>query len=83
MDRLAFLRRIGPDPHEGGAETTSGQGCPDIWELTNGDFAVIGVRATGSLRPLLPPSASCGADEEIVIVSRRIVLDAKSGIPDC
>jgi hypothetical protein len=76
-----FKRRIGPDPHTTGEMTSNASGCPDIWELENGDFAVIGLRKTSSLLPLLPSTATCGADEEIVVISRRRLLQAKDEIP--
>ena len=52
-----FSHRIGPDPHAHG-DTPAAQGCPDIWELENGDFAVIGIRAAPKLHATLPPTAS-------------------------
>jgi len=76
-----FLRRIGPDPHAGGLQTPGCSGCPDIWELENGDFAVIGGDIT-DLAPRLPATASCGPDERMVRVPRRILVGAKSAIPD-
>jgi len=79
---MQFKRRIGPDPHEG-TETPAAVGCPDVWELDSGDFAVIGIRKTRDLSPRLPESASCGPDEEIVIVPRRILVAAKRDIPEC
>jgi hypothetical protein len=76
-----FKRRIGPDPHEGGGSTSSAVGCPDIWELEDGSFMVIGVKKTSELISLLPPSASCGPDEEIVIIPRKTLTAAKNDIP--
>ena len=81
MSSLSFLRRIGPDPHAAGP-TPAAQGCPDIWELSNGDFAVIGIQSSQDLWAALPPSASCGPDEALVIVPRRILVGAKEGIPE-
>ena len=43
---MNFIKRIGPDPHENGAQTVGCRGCPDIWELEGGDFAVIGIDIT-------------------------------------
>lgn len=80
MDSVQFLRRLGPDPHEVG-DTPGLAGCPDLWELSSGDFAVIGIRSTGALASLLPETASCGPDEEIVIVPRRILTAARRDIP--
>jgi hypothetical protein len=76
-----FLRRIGPDPHADGARTSGGKGCPDIFELISGDFAIIGIDMTDAKRKL-PPTASCGPDERIVRLPRKTLVLAKSEIPD-
>ena len=76
-----FLRRLGPDPHANGAQTSSCQGCPDILELDSGDFAIIGVDITEISAHLLPPTAGCGPDERIVRVPRKTLILAKSDIP--
>lgn len=76
-----ILRRIGPDPHENGATTGALKGCPDIFELENGDFAIIGQDATASILAKLPPGASCGPDERIVVIPRKTLVRAKSDIP--
>ena len=76
-----FIRRIGPDPHAGGAMTSGCYGCPDIWELDSGDFAVIGADIT-DLTGKLPLSASCGPDERIVRIPRKTLVLAKADIPD-
>ena len=77
-----FLRRLGPNPHEGGALTAAAQGCPDIFELTDGDFAVIGIDITVLASSKLPPTASCGPDERVVRLPRKTLLGAKRDIPD-
>lgn len=76
-----FTKRIGPDPHANGAKTYACNGCPDIWELENGDFAVIGSDIT-ELASKLPPSAGCGPDERMVRIPRKTLVLAKSDIPD-
>jgi hypothetical protein len=76
-----FKRRIGPDPHADNAKSLSTAGCPDIWELTNGDFAIIGCDMTESLSNLLPPSACRGADERIIVIPRTTLTKARSDIP--
>ena len=81
MEVNMFLRRIGPDPHAGGAQTPCLRGCPDIWELDGGDFAVIGADIT-NLVAALPPSAGCGPDERMVRVPRKTLVLAKPDIPD-
>jgi hypothetical protein len=79
---LSFLRRIGPDPHAGGAQTIALEKCPDIWELANGDFAVIGIDMTAGAIGSLPPTAGCGPDERIVRIPRNLLVNAKPEIPD-
>jgi hypothetical protein len=76
-----FLRRLGPDPHAGGVRTIALRGCPDIFELESGDFAVIGIDITDAAKPKLPPSAGCGPDERIIFIPRNLLVNAKSDIP--
>ncbi len=78
---MTFLRRLGPDPHANGAETPALENCPDVWELDDGDFAIIGIDITDAAHSKLPPTAGCGPDERIVRVPRRILVAAKSDIP--
>ena len=76
-----FLRRLGPDPHAGGVRTIALRGCPDIFELESGDFAIIGIDITDSAAPKLPQSAGCGPDERIVRIPRNLLVEAKADIP--
>ena len=76
---IMFNKRIGPDPHANGAKTAGCSGCPDIWELENGDFAVIGIDMT-DVADRLPPTAGCGPDEKIVRLPRNLLLNAKADI---
>jgi hypothetical protein len=78
-----FKNRIGPDPHPemtASPTTSAGNGCPDIWELESGDVAIIGVRKTSVLSPHLPSGAGCGPDEEIVVIPRSLLLNARDDI---
>lgn len=79
---MNFIKRIGPDPHAHGAKTAACQGCPDIWELDNGDFAVIGIDITEAASSKLPPTAGCGPDERIVRLPRNLLVNAKPDIPN-
>ena len=76
-----FLRRLGPDPHANGAQTAAAQGCPDIFELESGDFAIIGPDIS-HLADKLPASARCGPDEKMVRIPRKTLVLAKPDIPD-
>lgn len=79
--QLEFLRRLGPDPHADGAQTVALNGCPDIFELSSGDFAIIGIDITEASAKRLPPTAGCGPDERIVLVPRKTLVLARSDIP--
>lgn len=76
-----FLRRLGPDPHANGAKTAALQGCPDILELSTGDFAVIGIDITASAIPELPATVGCGPDERVVWIPRKTLVQARPDIP--
>lgn len=75
-----IVRRVGASPRERGSAT--GQTCPDIFELANGDFAVIGSDATAELDPELPPDAARADYERIVVITRETLMRAKKDIPD-
>ena len=77
-----FLRRLGPNPHLHGTQTPALKGCPDLFELKSGDFAIIGRDITPEALSQLPPDASCGPDERIVVIPRTTLIAAKLEIPD-
>ncbi|MCX5261938.1 MULTISPECIES: hypothetical protein [Streptomyces] len=77
---MKIVRRVGASPRERGSAT--GQTCPDIFELSSGDFAVIGREATAELDPELPSDAARADYERIVIISRETLVRAKQDIPD-
>ena len=78
---MNITRRLGPDPHANGAQTSSLQGCPDILELEDGDFAIIGVDITHAATRRLRFSANCGPDERIIRIPRKTLVLAKPDIP--
>ncbi|MEV5934802.1 hypothetical protein AB0L56_19210 [Streptomyces sp. NPDC052079] len=77
---MEIVRRIGASPKERGSMT--GDTCPDIFELSDGNFAVIGTDATASLDARLPADAARADHERIVVISRETLLRAKGDIPD-
>jgi len=79
---LTCTRRLGPDPHANGAKTSSAAGCPDILELADGDFLVIGVDITDEAEGRLAFGASRSPEERIVKIPRRTLLLAKRDIPE-
>ncbi|MDF5753641.1 hypothetical protein [Spongiactinospora sp. TRM90649] len=77
----SFQRRIGKSSHELG-QTSGNSSCPDIWELDNGDVAVIGSDLTVSYEGRLPDGVSVDPGERLVIIPRATILAAKADIPD-
>jgi hypothetical protein len=78
---LTFTKRLGLDPHANGTKSAACHGCPDIWELDNGDFAIIGIDITDVAKSKLPATAGCGPDERIVRLPRNLLVNAKRDIP--
>lgn len=76
-----FSRRIGRSARALGISSSSSS-CPDIWELANGDFAVIGRDVTAAYKDRLPADVALAHDERLVVLPRAMVLAAKSDIPD-
>jgi hypothetical protein len=74
------MRRLGKSPQELGV-TSNSPDCPDIWELENGDVAIIGRDLTGSIGAKLPDGVSIGADERLVVIPRNMLIAAKPDIP--
>ena len=77
---MKFIKRIGPDPHANGAQTSALQGCPDIFELDDGDFAIIGSDIS-EFSGQLPAGASCGPDERMIRIPRKTLVLARPEIP--
>ncbi|MEV7738270.1 hypothetical protein AB0O75_40500 [Streptomyces sp. NPDC088921] len=75
-----IIRRLGASPRERGS--AGGANCPDIFELSDGRFAVIGTDVTDSLDADLPADASRADYERIVVITRETLVKAKADIPD-
>lgn len=77
----SFRRRLGKSALELGG-TNATPSCPDIWELDNGDIAVIGRDMTEHYTDRLPDGVSVVADERVVVIPRNMIIAAKPDIPD-
>ncbi|MER6425471.1 hypothetical protein [Streptomyces sp. NPDC001137] len=75
-----IIRRLGVPPRDRGS--AGGGNCPDIFELSDGRFAIIGTDVTDSLDVELPPDASRADYERIVVITRETLVRAKADIPD-
>lgn len=76
-----FKRRLGKSAHELGT-TTGDVSCPDIWELENGDIAVIGTELSAAYRSRLPEGVSVDPGESLVVIPRSTIVAAKTDIPN-
>jgi len=65
-------RRLGIAPAARSVECVACNNCPDVFELEDGDFAVIGFDVTESLAARLPMDAGCGTGERIVRIPRAV-----------
>jgi len=70
------LRRLGIPPRERESACVGCNNCPDVFEMPDGSFAVIGRDATEELLRHLPPDAGCGAGERIVVLPREVLAAA-------
>ncbi|MEU7867000.1 hypothetical protein [Dactylosporangium sp. NPDC049140] len=75
----SIVKRIGLPPGRRGSVTETT--CPDIFELSDGDFAVIGTDRTEELRKLLPADAGLAPYERIVVITRSTLVFAGPDIP--
>ncbi|WP_306321085.1 MULTISPECIES: hypothetical protein [unclassified Streptomyces] len=73
---MKIVRRIGDAPRLRG-DCSTGETCPDIFELSDGRFAVIGTLADD-----LPGGAARGDREQAVVITRQTLIRAKRDIPD-
>jgi hypothetical protein len=55
--------------------------CPDIFELSDGRFAIIGTDLTDELDAQLPVDAARADYERIVVITRDTLLRARPDIP--
>jgi len=76
-----FRRRLGKSAHELGS-TTGDVSCPELWELDNGDVAVIGTELTAAYKGRLPADVSIDPGERLVVIPRSTIVSAKADIPD-
>lgn len=77
----SFARRLGKTAAELG-QSDKKRECPDIWQLDNGDVAVIGRDLTTAYRARLPEDVALAPDERLVVIPGPLLSAAKPDIPD-
>ncbi|MGW2372952.1 MULTISPECIES: hypothetical protein [Kitasatospora] len=74
-------KRLGKSAKELG--TSEGRDeCPDIWQLSNGDIAVIGRDLTEDYSGRLPDGVVLGPGERLVVIPGLMLSTAKADIAD-
>lgn len=76
-----FERRLGKTAAELG-ESRANNDCPDIWQLDNGDIAIVGRDVTAAFTGKLPADMRIGGDERLVVIPGSMLRAAKADIPD-
>jgi hypothetical protein len=76
-----FAHRLGRSAKELGTSREDDD-CPDIWQLDNGDIAVIGRDLTTQYGARLPDGVSLRADERLVVIPGSMLSAAKPDIAD-
>ncbi|MEU3772086.1 hypothetical protein AB0F11_02510 [Streptomyces sp. NPDC032472] len=77
----SFARRLGKSAQELN-HTKDDDGCPDIWELDNGDVVVIGRDMTDAYARRLPAGVTVARDERLVVIPGDMLRSAKPDIAD-
>lgn len=75
-----IARRIGTTPQERGS--LSNATCPDMFELDDGSYSVMGTDRTEELRDMLPDDVVLAPGARIVVVTRKTLVHAKKDVPD-
>lgn len=76
-----FERRLGKSAKELD-DSREVDDCPDIWQLDNGDIAIIGRDLTADYSSRLPAGVSLRADERLVVIPGNMLSAAKPDIAD-
>jgi hypothetical protein len=76
-----FIRKLGSAAHGSVSRCAAGSSCPDILELEDGAFAVIGTDITSTAKESLPSGSGCGPNERIVRIPRKTLVEARNDIP--
>lgn len=73
-----FIRRLGQNERN---LCLHGHLCPQILEMTDGDFAVVGLEMTAEAVPAMPPGPGVGPIERVVRIPRHVLIAARADIP--
>ena len=72
-----FLRRLGQN---GRQQCEGGHYCAQLLEMTDRDFAAVGLDITDEAVGAIPPGPGVGPTEKVVRIPRKVMLAAVSDI---
>jgi hypothetical protein len=73
-----FIRRLGGNEQ---SLCESGYHCPQILEMADRDFAVVGTDITNEAIPEMPPGPGVGPNERVIRIPRHVLIAARAEIP--
>ena len=73
-----FTKRLGGN---GVNLCEGGYHCPQILEMEDGNFAVVGTDMTTEAIPAMPPGPGVGPLERVIRVPRHVFVAARAEIP--
>jgi hypothetical protein len=73
---VEILRKLGP-----ASRCYTPDACPNLFELTDGNFLGVGRDVTSRAKPLLPRDAGCADYERIILLPRRVIVAAWPQLP--
>ena len=71
-----FLKRLGQSNG-----SLCGHNCPQVLEMSDGDFAVVGLDITKEAVGVMPPGPGVGPKEKVVKIPRRVLIAARAELP--
>jgi hypothetical protein len=77
-----FIRRLGVNAASSPLPCSGGRSCPDVLELADGDFAIIGADITQYADLLNAVGAGCGPGEKMVRIPRALLVRVRADIPE-
>ena len=71
-----FLKRLGQSNG-----SLCGHNCPQVLEMNDGDFAVVGLDITEEAVTAMPAGPGVGPKEKVVKIPRQVIIAARAELP--
>ncbi|MDR3412381.1 MAG: hypothetical protein P4L87_15815 [Formivibrio sp.] len=74
--KIMFLKRLGQ-----GNGSLCARNCPQLLEMKDGSFAVVGLDITEDAAKEMPPGPGVGPNEKVVKIPRHVIIAARAELP--